>query len=291
MTPILQVNDLVTHFKAPRGTPGSRVIHALCGVTCEVRRGTTFAVVGESGSGKTTLLRTILGLQTPTRGTVQYDGLDVTTMRGRAGRRFRTEVSVVFQDPYTSLDPRMTVADLLQQPAKIQGLDVPSGRLFRLLDQVKLPRASLGKFPHEFSGGQRQRIAIARALALQPKLIVLDEPVSALDVSVQAEIVSLLQELQAEHEVSYLFVAHDLAVVAELSHDVGVMYGGQMLEQGPVEQVLHRPQHPYTKALLAAVPVPDPRIERAKPPFLKPLWPTDSDRPDPCPHGEILPGR
>ncbi|CAM3239830.1 ATP-binding cassette domain-containing protein [Stackebrandtia soli] len=288
--PLLRTTNLVKHFRPPRSARrrGQEVIHALCGVSIQIEQGRTLGVVGESGSGKTTLLRTLLGLERATSGTVEYAGKDVTTMRGASGRMFRANVSVVFQDPYTSLDPRMTVSDLLSQPAKIQRQRFPATRVFDLLDQVKLPRTSASKFPHEFSGGQRQRIAIARALALEPNLIVLDEPVSALDVSVQAEIVALLRELQAERDVSYLFVAHDLAVVADLSHEVGVMYGGQMVEHGPTSQVLYNPTHPYTKALLAAVPVPDPRIERAKPPFLRPLWPTEDDQPKPCPHGSLL---
>ncbi|HIV56512.1 MAG TPA: ATP-binding cassette domain-containing protein [Candidatus Stackebrandtia faecavium] len=287
---LLSTTDLVKHFRPPRSARrrGQNVIHALCGVDIRIDRGRTLGIVGESGSGKTTLLRTLLGLEKPTVGTVEYAGRDVTAMRGEAAKKFRADVSVVFQDPYTSLDPRMTVSDLLSQPAKIQRQKFPAARVYDLLDQVKLPRGSAGKFPHEFSGGQRQRIAIARALALEPELIVLDEPVSALDVSVQAEIVSLLRELQEARDVSYLFVAHDLAVVADISHTVGVMYGGQMVESGPTSRVLYEPTHAYTRALLTAVPVPDPRIEKAKPPFLRPLWPTKDDQPQPCPHGDLL---
>lgn len=259
---LLCTHELIKHFRPPSSArwAGQNVIHALCGVSIEVERGRTLGVVGESGSGKTTLLRTILGLERATAGTVHYRGQDVTKIAGEVGRRFRSEVAVVFQDPYTSLDPRMTVSDILSQPARIQRQRFSNQQVRALLEKVRLPRGSAAKFPHEFSGGQRQRIAIARALALEPSLIVLDEPVSALDVSVQAEIIRLLHELQEEQEVSYLFIAHDLAVVAELSHDVGVMYGGQMLERGPTAEVLHSPAHPYTRALLAAVPVPDPKI-------------------------------
>lgn len=287
---LLCTQELIKHFRPPRSArrAGQNVIHALCGVSIEVERGRTLGVVGESGSGKTTLLRTILGLERATAGTVHYRGQDVTKIAGEVGRRFRSEVSVVFQDPYTSLDPRMTVSDILSQPARIQRQRFSNQQVRALLEKVRLPRGSAAKFPHEFSGGQRQRIAIARALALEPRLIVLDEPVSALDVSVQAEIIRLLHELQEEQEVSYLFIAHDLAVVAELSHDVGVMYGGQMLERGPTAEVLYGPAHPYTRALLAAVPVPDPKIERAKPEFLRPAWPTDNDQPKPCPFSGLL---
>lgn len=287
---LLRTHDLVKHFRPPNSARrrGVDVVHALCGVSIEVETGRTLGIVGESGSGKTTLLRTLFGLERATAGTVEYAGQDVTAMKGPAARRFRAEVSVVFQDPYTSLDPRMTVSDLLSQPAKIQRQRFGDQQVYELLDRVRLPRDSAGKFPHEFSGGQRQRIAIARALALQPRLIVLDEPVSALDVSVQAEIIALLRELQAEQNVSYLFIAHDLAVVADLSHRVGVMYGGQMVEQGSTARVLYEPEHAYTQALLAAVPVPDPVVERAKPPFLRPLWPTEDDQPQPCPHGPLL---
>ena len=287
---LLCTTNLVKHFRPPRRARrrGQSVVHALCGVSIHIDPGRTLGVVGESGSGKTTLLRTLLGLERATAGTVVYAGQDVTVMTGPAARTFRADVSVVFQDPYTSLDPRMTVSDLLSQPARIQKRRFSDGQVYALLDQVKLPRSSAGKFPHEFSGGQRQRIAIARALALKPKLIVLDEPVSALDVSVQAEIVALLRELQQQRGVSYLFVAHDLAVVADISHEVAVMYGGRLVEFGATSQVLYRPAHPYTRALLAAVPVPDPRVERAKPPFLRPLWPTDDDRPEPCPYRDLL---
>lgn len=288
--PILVVDGLVKHFKAPRSARrhNAGVIHALCGVSFQIPTGQTFGVVGESGSGKTTLLRTLLGLESRTAGTVKFDGIDVGNLKGHQARFFRKNISVVFQDPYSSLDPRMTVSDILNEPARIQREQMPPGRVGDLLDQVQLPRSSASRFPHEFSGGQRQRIAIARALALNPQLIVLDEPVSALDVSIQSEVISLLRDLQAERNVSYLFVAHDLAVVADFSHQVGVMFGGHMLESGDTSAVLEMPEHPYTRELLAAVPVPDPVIERAKPRVLTRTWPT-ADQPAPsCHFGDVL---
>lgn len=278
--PLLRVQDLVTHF-SQRGR-GS-VIHALCGVSFELNQGETFSVVGESGSGKTTLLRSVLGLEKPTSGTVRFRGVDVTGVWGAAGRAFRADVSVVFQDPYTSLDPRMTVGDILREPSVIQRRERRRGQVASLLDQVRLPADAADRFPHEFSGGQRQRIAIARALAVDPALIILDEPVSALDVSVQAEILELLRDLQTQRGVSYLFVSHDMAVVAELSHRVGVMHGGQMVEQGEARQVLRQPAHPYTKTLLAAVPVPDPRLQRERMRMPLPTWPTTDSPAAPCP--------
>ncbi|SCE99077.1 oligopeptide transport system ATP-binding protein [Micromonospora viridifaciens] len=287
---LLRVTELVKHFRAPRAAKrrGQSIVHALCSVSFSIGPAQTLGIVGESGSGKTTLLRTILGLQKPTAGRVLFLGNDASQLKGAAARALQRELSVVFQDPYTSLDPRMTVADILGEPAQIHGLAATSRRAVALLDQVRLPAASLRRFPHEFSGGQRQRIAIARALALDPKLVVLDEPVSALDVSVQAEILSLLKELQRERQISYLFVAHDLAVVADIAQRVGVMYGGQMVELGATGQVIAEPRHPYTRELLAAVPVPDPRIERAKPRMLQRHWPTETDNLPPCPHGDTL---
>ncbi|OKI46787.1 ATP-binding cassette domain-containing protein [Micromonospora sp. CB01531] len=287
---LLRVRDLVKHYRAPRAAQrhGPPIVHALCSVSFSIGPAQTLGIVGESGSGKTTLLRTILGLQKPTAGRVLFLAKDASQLKGASARALQRELSVVFQDPYTSLDPRMTVADILAEPAQIHGLAVSSRKALALLDQVRLPATSLRRFPHEFSGGQRQRIAIARALALDPKLIVLDEPVSALDVSVQAEILKLLKELQQARQVSYLFVAHDLAVVADISQRVGVMYGGQMVELGATEQVIADPQHPYTRELLAAVPVPDPRIERAKPRMLQRQWPTETDNLPPCPHGDTL---
>ncbi|GAA1315865.1 ATP-binding cassette domain-containing protein [Leucobacter albus] len=277
---LLEVTDLVTHFRAKRRSP---FIHALCGVSLELRAGETFSVVGESGSGKTTLLRTILGLERATSGRVRFRGEDVTGLKGGAGKRFRTAASVVFQDPYTSLDPRMTVGNILREPRAIQRAQRKPGQIAELLEQVRLPPDSADRFPHEFSGGQRQRIAIARALAVDPELIILDEPVSALDVSVQAEILALLKELQRTRGVAYLFVSHDMGVVAEISDRIGVMHGGQMIESGKAMDVIRSPEHPYTRALLAAVPVPDPAAQKQR--MLRPLptWPTLDSPARPCP--------
>lgn len=263
---LLQVNAVSKHFQRPRaGTPkgGDRTIHALCGVSFELRAGETLGIVGESGSGKTTLLNTILGLYLPDHGKVIFDGHD---LRERSARRaVGRDISVVFQDPYSSLDPRMTVQQLLCEPLEIYGFEQNAdARVRQVLEQVRLPVASLDRFPHEFSGGQRQRIAIARALMLNPRLVILDEPVSALDVSIQQDILRLLGELKSELDIAYLLVAHDLAVVAELSDRIGVMYGGQLVELGATRKIITAPAHPYTKILLDAVPIPDPGIERER---------------------------
>ena len=290
--PLLAVEGLVKHYRARRHRgrrPAASVIHALCGPTFQLDRGETFGVVGESGSGKTTLLRTILGLETPTAGRVLFDGVDVTGLpNDRHAQTFRRAVSVVFQDPYMSLDPRMTVADILREPAQVHRQPFPDNRIGELLDQVRLPRTSMGRFPHEFSGGQRQRIAIARSLALDPALVVLDEPVSSLDVSVQAEILALLQDLQQSRQVAYLLVAHDLALVADISHRVGVMYGGQMVEQGPAGSVIRTPGHPYSQALLAAVPVPDPHVQRTRLHTPPPPWPRPDSPAADCSFGDVV---
>ncbi len=277
---LLEVRDLVKHFTSRRGRP---LVHALCGANFDLHTGETLAIVGESGSGKTTLLRTILGLERPTAGTVRFRGQDVTGVVGAAGRKFRTQAAVVFQDPYTSLDPRMTVGDILREPQIIQRIPRRAGQIGELLQQVSLPRDIVDRFPHEFSGGQRQRIAIARALAVDPSLIILDEPVSALDVSVQAEILGLLRDLQSNHGIAYLFVSHDMGVVAELSHRVGVMHGGQMVELGATADVIRSPQHPYTSALLAAVPVPDPKRQQQRMLTAPPVWPTEESPAAQCP--------
>lgn len=286
---LLRVEELVKHFKAPRSRrrEGQGVVHAVCGVSFEVPRAKTFGIVGESGSGKTTVLRTVLGLHPPTAGRVVFDSVTVGQMSREVEREFRRRVAVVFQDPYTSLDPRMTVHQLLTEPARIQRTEHDERRTQELLELVRLPSDAAERYPHEFSGGQRQRIAIARALALEPDLVVLDEPVSALDVTVQAEILALLQSLQEDRGVSYLLVTHDLAVVADLAHEIGVMQLGRMVEQGPTQEVISRPQDPYTQALLAAVPVPDPAVERAKPPP-EPGVAADRVSGQHCPHGERL---
>lgn len=280
---LLEVRDLVKHFGGRRHRP---TVHALCGISFDLLAGETLAIVGESGSGKTTLLRSILGLERPTAGDVRFQGNDVTGVAGAAGREFRSQVSVVFQDPYTSLDPRMTVGDIIREPQVIQGLPRRKGHVAELLAQVRLPADAVDRFPHEFSGGQRQRIAIARALAVEPAMIVLDEPVSALDVSVQAEILALLRQLQNDHGMAYLFVSHDMGVVAELSHRVGVMHGGQMVELGGTADVIRRPQHPYTSALLAAVPVPDPEVQQNRMLRPPPVWPTAESPAASCPYDQ-----
>lgn len=277
---LLSVRDLVTHFRPRRRGP---VVHALCQATFDLVAGETLAIVGESGSGKTTLLRTVLGLEKATAGSVTFRGEDVLHPTPTVRRKFQRSVSVVFQDPYTSLDPRMTVGDILREPRRIQGLKTPPGHVASLLEQVQLPADSIDRFPHEFSGGQRQRIAIARALSVDPDIIVLDEPVSALDVSVQAEVLKLLRTLQQERGVAYLFVSHDMGVVAELAHRIGVMHGGQMVEIGDAAQVIRTPTHPYTAALLAAVPVPDPVAQRRRMHTPLPVWPSAESPAAPCP--------
>ncbi|MFH0918732.1 MAG: ABC transporter ATP-binding protein [Fibrobacterota bacterium] len=259
---LLEVKDLVKHFPITRGflarTAG--FVRAVDGVSFTLEKDAVLGLVGESGCGKTTAGRCILRLIEPTSGSVLVNGEDVLAMKGTALKKLRRNLQVVFQDPMSSLNPRMTVRDIVAEPliihhmAKGRELDK---RAAMLLDEVGLPRTALSRYPHEFSGGQRQRVGIARALALRPKLIIADEPVSALDVSVQAQIINLLMDLKKEHELSYLFIAHNLAVVRHISDRIAVMYLGKIVEEGPADAVCETPLHPYTRALLAAVPVPD----------------------------------
>jgi oligopeptide/dipeptide ABC transporter ATP-binding protein len=267
--PLLQVRDLVKHFplrggKFIRHRVGE--IHAVSGVSFDINPGETLGLVGESGCGKSTTGRTVLQLIPATSGSVQFEGRELTSLRGKELRQIRRDVQVVFQDPYASLDPRMPVGQSIAEPLHIHGLWDSSGqrRVADVLRLVGLEPYHSNRYPNEFSGGQRQRIGIARALILEPKLLVLDEPVSALDVSIQAGIVNLLEEVQALLRVAYLFIAHDLSVVRHISDRVAVMYLGKIVETGTRDDVYGRPSHPYTQALLSAVPVPDPRRERAR---------------------------
>jgi ABC-type oligopeptide transport system ATPase subunit len=257
---LLEVKNLKTWFPIRRGILQRTVGHvkAVDDVSLFVRRGETLGLVGESGCGKTTVGRTILRLIPNSGGSVRFDGRDVLTAGALDLRNLRREMQIIFQDPGGSLNPRMRVRDILAEPIRNFGLATDAAdrerRVGELMDRVRLPRDAVGRWPHEFSGGQRQRIGIARALAVQPELIVCDEPVSALDVSVQASVVNLLQDLQDELGVAYLFIAHDLAVVEHISHHVLVMERGKVVEQGSPEQILRDPQHPYTRTLLEAVP-------------------------------------
>lgn len=263
---LLEVRGLTKHFSERKGVLRSRgVIHATCMVDFTLRRGETLGIVGESGCGKTTLLRTTLGLVEPTGGTIRFNGEPVDLRDRRQVRRYRQSVGVVFQDPYSSLDSRMTVSDLLDEPVRASGRrDVPAGRTREVLEQVRLSEQALGRFPHEFSGGQRQRIAIARALMLGPELIVLDEPVSSLDVTIQAEILDLLESIKRSTGTAFMLVSHDLAVVSQVCDQVIVMFGGQVVESGATADIVRHPRHPYVRELLGAVPIPDPAVERRR---------------------------
>jgi oligopeptide transport system ATP-binding protein len=260
--PVLTVDDLAVHFRgAGRNAPP---IKAVDGVSFEVGAGETLGVVGESGCGKSTTGRAVLQLVRPTRGSIRLGDVELTTLDEESLRRLRPRMQMIFQDSYASLNPRHDVGRIIAEPLMVH-LGVRRAearpRVLELLDLVGLRATALDRFPHEFSGGQRQRINIARALALQPELIVCDEPISALDVSIQAQIVNLLAELQARLGLSYIFVAHDLSMVEHIAHRVAVMYLGHIVESGPVDELFARPVHPYTKALLSAVPIPVPEIE------------------------------
>ncbi|GAA4412129.1 ATP-binding cassette domain-containing protein [Fodinibacter luteus] len=268
---LVDVRGVKVHFPIKRGVIFDKVIghvYAVDGVDLQIRRGETYGLVGESGCGKSTLGKAILNLEPPTEGSVVIDGTDIASLQGEELRRRRKDIQMVFQDPMSSLDPRQSVESLLVEGMRAHGLDTDGAatkkRLRELLAAVGLPPAALMKYPHEFSGGQRQRIGIARALSVEPKLIVADEPVSALDVSVQAQVINLLDDLQEEFDLTYLVIAHDLAVVRHISDRIGVMYLGGMVEEATADDLYAQPLHPYTRALLSAVPVPDPLVEDAR---------------------------
>jgi peptide/nickel transport system ATP-binding protein/oligopeptide transport system ATP-binding protein len=267
--PILAVRDLVKEFPIKssgvvRRTVGA--VHAVSGISFEIKPGETLGLVGESGCGKSTTSRAVLHLQPATSGQVYFEGRDVTQMSKSELRRMRRNMQIVFQDPYASLNPRITVNEIIAEPLRIHGLYGDNGakQVADLMRTVGLNPEHGNRFPHEFSGGQRQRIGIARALALRPKVLVLDEPVSALDVSIQAGVINLLEDLQDELDLAYLFVAHDLSVVRHIADRVAVMYLGKIVEVAPSNELFERPQHPYTQALISAIPVPDPRKERER---------------------------
>ncbi len=267
---LLEVTDVVKHFPIKSGIVVDRqvgAVRAVDGVSFSVAEGETLGLVGESGCGKSTLARSILQLLRPTSGSVRFRDTELTELGKRELRRMRREMQMIFQDPYASLNPRKRVGQIVGDPLKLHGIasgDALKTRVQELLERVGLAAEHISRFPHEFSGGQRQRIGVARALALEPKLVIADEPVSALDVSIQAQIINLLEDLQGEFGLTYLFVAHDLGVVRHVSDRIAVMYLGKIVEIGPAEEVYNHPIHPYTLSLLSAVPLPDPRQNAAR---------------------------
>lgn len=266
---LLRVDKLVKHFPIYRGLIQKQVgaVRAVDDISFDIKRGETLGLVGESGCGKSTTGRAILQLHRPTSGRVEFDGADLVTLKGEELRRTRRKMQMIFQDPYASLNPRMTVGDIVGEPLIIHNLATgkeAEDRVAQLLQLVKLNPSFASRYPHEFSGGQRQRIGVARALSLQPSFIVCDEPISALDVSIQAQVVNLLEELQEQFNLTYLFIAHDLSMVRHISNRVAVMYLGVMVELANKADLYEDPLHPYTQALLSAVPVPDPVVEASR---------------------------
>ena len=268
MSTLVSVRDLKVHFPIRNGLVFDRTVgavKAVDGVDLDIAKGKTLGLVGESGCGKSTLGRALLRLVPITSGAVEFDGVDVATLGGRDLRRKRQDMQMVFQDPLASLNPRQSVETILTEPLRAHGIAYDKRtRVRELLEKVGLPAAAAQKYPHEFSGGQRQRIGIARAIAMEPKFVIADEPVSALDVSIQAQVLNLLQELQDDLGLTYLVIAHDLAVVRHVSDEVAVMYLGGIVEQADSDELYANPMHPYTKALMSAVPVPDPVVEATR---------------------------
>lgn len=288
--PLVRVQDLKMYFDVDKKmfSRHKRTLKAVDGVSFGIERGRTFGLVGESGCGKTTVGRTIVRLYTPTDGAIYYDGNDIAKLDNKQIAPYRRKMQMIFQDPYASLDPRMTVGDIIAEPIRAHKLYSNDSeckeRVRELIATVGLKPDHIARYPHEFSGGQRQRIGIARALASNPEFIVCDEPISALDVSIQAQVVNELEELQASLGLTYLFVSHDLSMVRHISHDVGVMYLGHMVEMAPVEELFAHMQHPYTRALLSAVPIADPDLAaKSQRIVIQGDVPTPIDPPSGCP--------
>lgn len=284
---ILSVENMVMHFPIYRGVVQRQVgaVHAVDGISFNIKRGETLGLVGESGCGKSTTGRTILQLYKATAGSVFYEGVDLTALKREEMRKMRRHMQMIFQDPYASLNPRMTINDIIGEPLLVhnvaKGKEI-NERVAELLELVRLNPAYASRYPHEFSGGQRQRIGVARALALQPKLIICDEPISALDVSIQAQVVNLLEELQEKFNLTYLFIAHDLSMVRHISNRVAVMYLGVIVEIAKRNELYENPLHPYTQALLSAVPIPDPNKEKRRRIILEGDVPSPINPPSGC---------